>query len=303
MAVTSSPAPVAGASVTVADRAHAHYVDWPAILAGAVLASAVAFVLSAFGTALGLTMTSPYRGEGVSGVWVAIAVGLWILWVALTSFMAGGYIAGRLRRRIGDGTPHEVEVRDGAHGLLVWSVATLLGAGLLLLGVYGAGNIATQGASAASSAAATVAGSRQRGQDDGGPYALVTDRMFVGGDEATKPGGDVARRAAIRVIGEAALAGRKPSDADRTYLAKLVAARTGVDEPTAQARVDEAQKQADEIAAKAKQVANAARKVGIVSAFLIAVSLLIGGAAAYWAAGLGGRHRDEQTTFEWLRWR
>ena len=102
---------------------------------------------------------------------------------------------------------------------------------------------------------------------------------------------------------ENAAAGRKMADADRTALARLVAARTGLDEAAAAQRVDEAQKQADELAAKAKEAANVARKVGIVSAFLIAASLLIGFAAAYWAAGMGGRHRDEATVHDWLRWR
>ena len=67
--------------------------------------------------------------------------------------------------------------------------------------------------------------------------------------------------------------------------------------------MDEAQKAADELAAKAKEAANVARKVGIVSAFLIAASLLLGFAGAYWAAGMGGRHRDEATVHGWMRWR
>lgn len=284
-------APAAAGSTT--------YVDWPAIFGGALLASAIAFVLTAFGGALGLSMVSPYRAEGVSGVATAVAVGLWVLWVAITSFMAGGYITGRLRRRINDATEHEVEVRDGAHGLFVWAVATLIGAGMLVLGTYGTSSIAVRGLASAATAAAATA----RSGPDEGPYALVADRLFVGGDEATKPGGDVARRTVIRVFGENLLAGRKLADPDRAYLAKIVATRTGTDEPAAQARVDEAYKQGEVIAAKAKEAANTARKVGIIGGFLIAASLLLGGAGAWWAAGLGGRHRDSETIHTWLRWR
>ena len=42
------------------------YVDWPAILAGALLSAAFAFVLVTFGSAIGLSVASPYSGEGWS---------------------------------------------------------------------------------------------------------------------------------------------------------------------------------------------------------------------------------------------
>jgi len=75
---------------------------------------AVALVLLTFGSAVGLSLTSPFQGEGVSAAGFAIAVGLWFVWVQVSSFMAGGYLAGRMRRRLWIGTEHEVEVRDGA---------------------------------------------------------------------------------------------------------------------------------------------------------------------------------------------
>src|SRR5690348_6953240 len=84
-----------------------HYVDWGAIIAGAVVATAVAIVMFTFGTAIGLSMVSPYEGEGVSAAAWFVTLGLWTLWVVGSSFMAGGYVAGRMRRRIGDSTEHE----------------------------------------------------------------------------------------------------------------------------------------------------------------------------------------------------
>ena len=45
----------------------ASYVDWGAIIAGAVVASAIAFVLLTFGSAVGLTLTSPSEAR----VWQA----------------------------------------------------------------------------------------------------------------------------------------------------------------------------------------------------------------------------------------
>ena len=103
------------------------FVDWPAIIAGAVLASAISFVLFAFGTALGLSLTSPYPREGVSGTTFGIVLALWVLWVLVSSLAAGGYLAGRLRRRHSLNS-HETEMRDGSHGLLVWGLSVLAGA-------------------------------------------------------------------------------------------------------------------------------------------------------------------------------
>jgi len=121
----ASPTPVVDIEVAGGSRP---YVDWPAIIAGAILASAISFVLFTFGTGIGLSLTSPYPGESVSPTAFAIVLGLWVLWVSVSSFIAGAYLTGRLRRRIGDASEHEVEVRDAAHGLLVWAVSALIGA-------------------------------------------------------------------------------------------------------------------------------------------------------------------------------
>jgi hypothetical protein len=53
--------------------AEGSYVDWAAILAGGIFALAISFLLIEFGASLGLSLTSPYGGEGVSAAWLAIA--------------------------------------------------------------------------------------------------------------------------------------------------------------------------------------------------------------------------------------
>ncbi|MDQ6437313.1 hypothetical protein RB623_24945 [Mesorhizobium sp. LHD-90] len=113
MAIAENPA-TATTGIVADDRS---YVDWPAILAGTLLATAVSFVLLTFGSALGLSLTSAYEGEGLSVMGYAIAAALWLLWVQISSFFAGGYLTGRLRRRFGDATEQESDLRDGAHGL------------------------------------------------------------------------------------------------------------------------------------------------------------------------------------------
>jgi hypothetical protein len=137
----------------VAPIAEGSYLDWSAVLAGGVFALAISFLLISFGTGLGLSLTSPYRGEGVSASWLAIASGIGFVWVMVTGFGAGGYLAGRMRRRVGDATPDEVAVRDGAHGLMVWAVGALVST---VLATAGSGGILSAGASAVSSAAETA---------------------------------------------------------------------------------------------------------------------------------------------------
>ena len=49
--------------------------------------------------------------------------------------------------------------------------------------------------------------------------------------------------------------------------------------------------------AEAKAAAETARKYSVISGFVLAASLMIAGAGAYWAAGVGGQHRDEGHVF------
>src|SRR5437764_11528962 len=103
------------------------YVDWCAVIAGALIACAIFVLLTTFGSAIGLTLTSPYPGSGFTGKVATWVTGIWEIWVAVSAFAVGGYFAGRLRHRIFDATEHESDVRDSAHGLVVWAIAALLG--------------------------------------------------------------------------------------------------------------------------------------------------------------------------------
>jgi len=82
-------------------------------------------------------------------------------------------------------------------------------------------------------------------------------------------------------------------EADRTYLAQLVASRTGLSEADAKARVDTVLKRIDDAKVAAEQAADTARKASATAALLGAVSLLIGGFVAGVGAALGGRQRDD----------
>src|SRR6201988_189475 len=98
--------------------------SWGPVIAGAIAASALAFVLDSFGLALGLALSSAsptWRGTSFA---LVLLSGLYLVLAALASYGFGGYIAGRMRRRYDPGELPEFQ--DGMHGLLVWGIATLL---------------------------------------------------------------------------------------------------------------------------------------------------------------------------------
>ncbi|MDQ7247300.1 hypothetical protein [Dongia sedimenti] len=83
---------------------------------------------------------------------------------------------------------------------------------------------------------------------------------------------------------------------DKTYIAQLIAQRTGLSQQEAEKRVDDtiakAKATMDEAATKAKQAADAARKAGAGLALWSFIAMLIGAFVASYAATIGGRHRD-----------
>ncbi len=75
---------------------------------------------------------------------------------------------------------------------------------------------------------------------------------------------------------------------DRAFLARMVMARTGLAQPDAEHRVNE-------VVAASRQAVRRARASGVILAFMTAASLLAGAVVAWFAAGLGGRHREGDT--------
>jgi hypothetical protein len=270
-------------------RVSGGYVDWPAIFAGTALAMALSFVLLTFGSAIGLSSVSFEAREGVSLRWLGIASGLWFIWVAITAFGAGGYLAGRMRRPVAGASLDETEARDGAHGLVVWATAVLIGAVLAVTGVSGA-------IGAAGRATGTVA--ETAAQAVGGDLDYIGSRLM----RTTAPAAPGAAEAPA-LDGEAAalltrsLASGTLATEDRDYLAALVAERTGQTPEEAQARVDAAFAEAQELYDAAISAAEQARVATAIAAFLVAATLLASGAAAYAAATVGGDHRDRHLPF------
>ena len=292
---TSGVTVVAAGSPT---QDHASYVDWPAIVAGILLASAISILLLTFGSALGLSFADIADGEGANPILVAVMAALWLLAVTLSSYMAGAYLTGRLRRRIGDATEHESDVRDGAHGLLVWAGAVVVGAMLAVSGIGAAVNTAGSIASTVTQAASNVAGEAAGAID---PNAYFIDAMLRPGappapGQPGQPASDAARAEIGRILANGATSGQVPEE-DRAYLAQLVSANTGLAEPEARARVDQTLGNVDAARQAALDAAETARRTAVLGAFLVAASLLVSAIGAYWAASKGGNHRDKGTVF------
>lgn len=261
------------------------YLEWSAIFGGAALAAAITTLLTTFGSAIGLSLVSvePSRSTGLTAL--AIAGALWILWVTVTASAAGGYLAGRMRRPAADASQHERHVRDGAHGLVVWAVGALLVAALAASSAASLARTAATGVAAATTAASTALGQ----QPD--PMATAVDTLTRA--TGTEPVTQVEREEASRILVRS-LASGQLDQTDRSYIASRMAARMNIAQPEAEKRIDDAFARLNQAKETAKQAAERARKIGVLSAFLTAAALLVGAAAAWMAAQLGGKHRDEE---------
>jgi hypothetical protein len=269
--------------------------SWSAIIAGAFVAIAVSLVLFALGSGLGFASISPWDGQGLSMTTFAVTTAIWLIVTQWLSSAAGGYVAGRLRSRWLGTHPHEVFFRDTAHGFVTWAVATVVVAGLLasslLSALSGGAHVAT------SVAASSVAASAAQGAAGTATPAYVygLDRLLRPADASAAAGqsGPDVRPEVTHVIVQAVATNGTVADADRTYLASLVAARTGVSAAEAQTRVNDFISTANQVKDSVKASADGARKAAAKAAIFMALALAIGAFIACLTAALGGKLRDE----------
>ena len=260
------------------------YLHWGPIVAGAIVAAATSFVLLSFAAGMGLAVASPSSTWRDTSSTVALLGGLWLLLTSLASFGLGGYLAGRLRERWSEAAPEAVEFRDGIHGLLVWGLAIVLGA---ILAVSTARTVPGHADATAATASTTTAEPL---------LAFELDRLFRSDRTPADPVNDPELRAQAARIMTAGAGHSGMAAEDRAYLIHLVEVRTGLAQLDATARVDQTIGQANQAIARA-------RRGAVILAFMIACSLLLGVAAAWLAAALGGQHRDGAVHHEfWRRW-
>ena len=272
-------------------------VSWGPIIAGAFAASTLTFILMLLGSGLGLSMVSPWSGSGASVTTFAVSTAIWLIIVQWLSSGVGGYLAGRLRTKWVGIHTDEVYFRDTAHGFLAWALATLLVVGVLGSALSTALGSGVQAVSTVASGAAMGASANDGGASTDNPTSYLGDSLFRPADPSKLAAANTDSDAAAvgqasRILITSATAGEISAD-DKTYLSQLVAARTGLSEADAKARVDALVAKVEDAKVKAKQAADTARKGSATFALLGALSLVIGAFIASAAAALGGRQRDD----------
>ncbi|MBO0133562.1 hypothetical protein [Agrobacterium burrii] len=274
------------------------YVDWPAIFAGAFIASGAMAVLTAFAGGLGLSSISLDDGE-VSTIWLIITA-LFVIISMVGSYMLGGYITGRMRRPAGQADRNELTVRDGLNGLVVWGIGTVVSAflalGVLSGGAKAVGSVAqtaieatgsavggaVQGAGQVAGGLISGVGSAAGGIAQGAgqaaapsieqmlpqglktnPIDYFTDTLLRTDTQTTQPQGEQGagdfQRQISGLLGNL-LATGEISDADKTWLTNQIAARTGISQTDAQARVNQTVERVQAVRTEAQKKVDEAQK-------------------------------------------
>ena len=263
------------------------YIDWAAILAGAVVAAAIAGLFTTFGAVLGFSTMSVESGGGSFNIWL-IVTALWIIVTLVMSYLAGGYVAGRMRRRLDEPSHDEASARDGINGLVVWGIGMLISS-VLMAGVVGGaasavGTAATaagsavggvaQGLGAAAGGAAQgvaqAAGAAINASTDEGARDYFNDRLMRPAIEGARSSdgeaspstpstdnAELARQTGI-VLGNVLRTGEISSE-DRDFLIAAVAQRTELSKAEVEERVDQAVTAIQDARAKAEQAVAEAR--------------------------------------------
>ncbi|WP_198952651.1 MULTISPECIES: hypothetical protein [unclassified Achromobacter] len=283
-------------------------VSWGAVLAGAFVATATYLMLLVAGAGLGLASSSPWSGDGASAKAIGVGAIVWLVVIQIISAGLGGYIAGRLRTKWVDVHSDEVYFRDTAHGFLVWALGATVSAFLMTAGVSSAiSGVANVGASAASgagtaatsAATAGAASAAGNGNAGGGSGMLPSTQYFTDtlfrSDRPDASQGDAAKAEVGRIVATSIARGNVTPE-DKTYVARVISNQTGVDQATAEKRIDDtinkAKQAADQAKQKALEAADAARKAAAGFALWAFISMLIGAFSSTFAATRGGRTRD-----------
>lgn len=268
-----------GGGIAADDRST---IQWSSVIAGALAAGAMSFILVGFGVAVGLGVSSASPTWRDASAALALLSGLYLIIQAIISFGFGGYVAGRTTRPAPTITTIEDdgERRDGLHGLMSWALAVLLGAALLaILGAAAIDRSPMRSSASNTSAAEPL-------------LSYELDKLFRAPRRPPNTDLREARAEAGRILMTSSSHSGIGTD-DRTYLVQQVAALTGLAAPDSERRVDA-------LIADSRTAINRARRNSIIVAFSVAAATLIGAAVAWAAAVAGGRHRDGEPLPNWM---
>ena len=269
-------------------------VSWGAVIAGGMTAAALSLFLLALGVGLGLSSVSPWSDQGVSATTFSVGTGIYLVAMAMLASTVGGYIAGRMRETWSGVHNDEVYFRDTAHGLLAWAFATVLSATVLgaaaahILGGAASGVAPAAANSNASTGPTDIYVDTLLRTDPGQGNALAAQPPAQAGSNVNVPGNRTTSRAEVgRLFAPVLTKGGDVSAADRTYLSKVVAARTGLSQA-------EADKRINDTIVQAKKATDDARKATAKLMLWLAASLLAGAVASILGATEGGVLRDSK---------
>ena len=139
-------------AVTYRERAYLAHNDvlpqfrWSAIIAGLIAAVATQFLLTAIGTALGVSAGAAAENEDAAKG-LGIGAGIWMILSPLASMFVGGLVAAWMAR------PADRRIA-GFHGAMVWCLSMAIGA--LMVGMVATGAFATVAGTAGATAASVV---------------------------------------------------------------------------------------------------------------------------------------------------
>jgi hypothetical protein len=251
-------------------------VSWGAVIGGAFVIASISLLMLALGAGFGLSSVSPWSNVGLSAStagWMAI---IWLVFSQIVACSLGGYLAGRLRKWQAIHND-EVHFRDTANGFTAWAVALVI-------------TVAFLGAAASSMAGAMAASGQDRAgtteatsQSGAAGTSYYVDRLFRS-DRPSTDNDSQLRGEAGRVFARTLLPDA-PSNGDTSYLAQLVAAKTGLS-------ANDATKRVSDTLSEARQAEDNARKAVAHLLLWIFLALLTGAFCASYAATIGGRQRD-----------
>ncbi len=255
-------------------ESHSSGVSWGAVIGGAFVAAALYLILLALGAGFGLSVVSPWSNVGISASAAGRAAIVWLILIEIVASALGGYLTGRLRTKWALIHTDEVFFRDTANGFVSWAVALVVSVTFLASAATSMVGRIAQPASAGRNAEAAAMD----------PNAYFVDALFRSDHVGPENKVVTVKAEAGRILANALRLNQMPAG-DQSYLARLIAAETGISQAAAE-------KWVSDVFAEARQTEDTARKVIAHLLLWVFLALLMGAFSASYAATIGGRQRD-----------
>jgi hypothetical protein len=265
---------------------------WGAVVAGVFVTASVWLVLSLFGIGIGLTSIDPRDTSSLRGL--GIGVGIWSLIAPILAMFVGGLIVSRL-------SPTPNRVNRAIHGVLVWSVSSLVALAMMLLVtsniVQGVASMGTKVASAAADVAKTATDAidvgtlKSLGVDSDDLLSPINQRLR--GDGKPEVTGAQLETAAKEALSSAVRTGR----VDRQMLVGALARNTALTPADVDSIASAIESRWNEVKQRAAELEDRARKAGLQAAettgkaFMgLSLALMLGLLASVGGSLLTGQH-------------